>query len=122
MHRAKQNGRRLLLLPAYSDHDVVFCRADGAPWHPRTFSDRFEKSVARTEGIPRVRFHDLRHTSATLLLTQGIATKVVSERLGHATTALTTETYQHIIAGMDEDAAVKSGTALREARARLTLG
>jgi integrase len=72
----------LTLVPAYSDHDLVFCRADGAPWHPRTFSDRFEKLVARTEGIPRVRFHDLRHTSATLLLSQGIATKVVSERLG----------------------------------------
>ena len=75
-----------------------------------------------TPGVPRVRFHDLRHTSATLLLSQGIATKVVSERLGHATTALTTDTYQHVIAGMDEEAAVKAGSALREARARLTSG
>jgi integrase len=72
--------------------------------------------------VPRVCFHDLRHTSATLLLSQGIATKVVSERLGHATTALTTDTYQHVVAGMDEEAAVKAGSALREARARLTSG
>jgi integrase len=119
-HRAKQNERRLLMGRSYTDNDLVFPRADGAPWNPDYFGKSFGDLVAKTPGIPKVRFHDLRHTSATILLRQGVATKVVSERLGHSTTALTTDTYQHVIAGMDEEAAAKAGQALREARARLS--
>lgn len=116
-HRARQNERRLLMGPAYRDNDLVFPRADGSPWDPDNFGAAFERLIRRAN-VPRVRLHDLRHTSATLLLRQGIATKVVSERLGHSTTALT-HTYQHVIAGMDEEAAAKAGQARREERARL---
>ena len=52
-----------------------------------------------------IRFHDLRHTHATLLIKEGVPVKVVSERLGHATTAFTIETYQHVLPGMQADAA-----------------
>lgn len=117
-HRAKQNERRLLMGPAYRHHDLLFPRADGSPWDPDNFGSAFERLVRRAN-VPRVRLHDLRHTSAAILLRQGVASKVVSERLGHSTTALTTDTYQHVIAGMDEEAAAKAGQARREARARL---
>lgn len=117
-HRAKQNEKRLILGPAFTDGDLVFPKPDGCPWNPDNFGKSFAGLVAKAPGVPKVRFHDLRHTSATILLGQGVATKVVSERLGHSTTALTTDTYQHVIVGMDEDAAAKAGHVLREARAR----
>jgi len=119
-HRARQNERRLLLGPTYQDDGLVFPSADGTPWNPDYFGKAFASLVASVPDLPKVRFHDLRHTSATILLRAGVATKVVSERLGHSTTTLTTDTYQHVIAGMDEDAAAKAGQALREARARLS--
>ena len=88
------------------DHLVrhVFCRPDGAPTHPHLLSDAFKKLVARS-GLPTIRFHDLRHTHATLLLKAGVPIKVVSERLGHSTPGFTMATYQHIIPGMQAEAA-----------------
>lgn len=85
-----------------SDH--VFTTGDGKPVHPHSVSQAFER-VARNAGLPVIRFHDLRHTHATLLIKEGIPVKVVSERLGHATTAFTIETYQHVLPGMQADAA-----------------
>jgi integrase len=84
--------------------DVVFTNADGEPVHPHSVSQAFERIVARAE-VPAVRLHDLRHTHATLLIKAGVPVKVVSERLGHAKTAFTIETYQHVLPGMQADAA-----------------
>lgn len=67
-------------------------------------SQSFER-VARDAGLPRIRFHDLRHTHATLLLKAGVPLKVVSERLGHSTPAFTMTVYQHVLPGMQRDAA-----------------
>ena len=72
--------------------------------HPHSISQAFER-VARNARLPLIRFHDLRHTHATLLIKEGVPVKVVSERLGHATTAFTIETYQHVLPGMQADAA-----------------
>ena len=82
----------------------VFARPDGSPTHPQVLSDMFNKLVARS-GLPRIRLHDLRHTHATLLLKAGIPIKVVSERLGHSTPGFTMATYQHILPGMQQEAA-----------------
>ena len=82
----------------------VFTTGDGRPVHPHSISQAFER-VARNAGLPVIRFHDLRHTHATLLIKEGVPVKVVSERLGHATTAFTIETYQHVLPGMQADAA-----------------
>jgi integrase len=57
-------------------------------------------------GLPRVRFHDLRHAHATLLLCQGVHPKVVSERLGHSTVGITLDIYSHVIPGMQAEAAL----------------
>ena len=82
----------------------VFCRPDGEPTHPQLLSDAFGKLVERS-GLPRIRFHDLRHTHATLLLKAGVPIKVVSERLGHSTPGFTMAAYQHVIPGMQQEAA-----------------
>ena len=82
----------------------MFCHDDGTPIHPHVVSDAFKKLVARS-ALPRIRFHDLRHTHATLLLKAGVPIKVVSERLGHATPGFTMATYQHVLPGMQQEAA-----------------
>ena len=82
----------------------MFCQPDGTPIHPDSFSGLFERLVARA-GLPRIRFHDLRHTHASLALTAGVHPKVVSERLGHADIALTLNTYSHAIPALQETAA-----------------
>jgi len=93
--------------PEFDGDDLdghVFARPDGTPTHPQLLSDAFQKLVHRS-GLPRIRFHDLRHTHATLLLKAGVPIKVVSERLGHSTPGFTMATYQHVIPGMQQQAA-----------------
>jgi integrase len=102
--RRKQAEERLLLGPDYKESDLVFTRADGAPLHPDYFRQAFERFVKKT-ALPKIRFHDLRHTHASLLLQAGVPVKVVSERLGHANAAFTITVYQHVLPGMQADAA-----------------
>jgi integrase len=83
---------------------LVFARPDGRPYHPDYVSQTFDRTVARL-GLPRIRLHDLRHTHATLGLAAGIPTKVMSDRLGHATTAFTQDVYMHAIPQLEADAA-----------------
>ncbi len=83
---------------------LVFARADGNPTHPDYFSQTFERLTAQTD-LPRIRLHDLRHTHASILLQAGTPVKVVSERLGHANPAFTINVYQHVLPGMQADAA-----------------
>jgi integrase len=75
-----------------------------APHHPERVSRAFDALVAE-HGLPRIRFHDLRHTHATLLLKAGVPPKVVSERLGHASPGFTLNVYQHVLPGMQAAAA-----------------
>lgn len=89
--------------PAYRDDDLVICREDGSPLHPDRLVDAFERQ-SKAAGLPRIRFHDLRHTHATLALAAGVHPKVLSERLGHANIAITMDTYSHAIPTLDEEA------------------
>lgn len=77
-------------------------------WHrapaPESFSQLFGRIIATTE-LPRIRFHDLRHTHASLLVAAGVPIKVVSERLGHSHPGFTMHTYQHLLPGMGAAAA-----------------
>jgi len=97
-------AERMLVGPAFVDHELVFPRPDRTPTHPEAFSQTFDRAVARL-GLPVLSVHDLRHTHATLLLRAGVPVKVVSERLGHANPAFTLTVYQHVIPGMQEEAA-----------------
>jgi len=82
---------------------LLFSRA-GDPIHPGQFSYRFQ-SLVRRAGLPRIRLHDLRHTHATHALRAGIHPKIVSERLGHSTIAITLDTYSHVLPSMQREAA-----------------
>jgi len=104
-HRTRQVAERTALgLPWPSADDLAFARPDRAPIHPDGFSNRFDRLVAGS-GLPRITVHDLRHTHATLALQAGVNPKVVSERLGHATVGITLDTYSHVGAVLEEEAA-----------------
>ena len=82
----------------------MFCELDGKPLHPGQVSKRFDR-LLRASGVRRIRFHDLRHTHATLALQAGVHPKVVSDRLGHASISITLDLYSHSIPAMQEEAA-----------------
>jgi integrase len=107
-HRARQKEQgRLKLGQAYrSDLDLVFARMDGSPHDPDVVSQQFE-AAAKRSGVKRIRFHDTRHTHASLGLQAGIHPKVVQERLGHSSMAVTLDRYSHVIPALQEDAATK---------------
>ena len=98
-----------------SEDALVFTKADGAWVHPDVFSQIFDRVVARTP-VPEITLHDLRHTHATLLLQAGTPVKVVCERLGHSNPAFTMSVYQHVLPGMQAEAAVVFAQILRTAR------
>jgi integrase len=89
---------------AGDDENLVFAHPDGTPLHPERVSRWFSKLVA-TIDVPRIRLHDLRHLHATLALATGVPPRVLADRLGHSSTAVTTDTYQHVLPQMDHDAA-----------------
>lgn len=103
-HRKAQLAERLAFGGDYDDADGVFVQPDGRPIDPDGVTQRFERHV-RESGLPRIRLHDLRHSWATAALKAGVPTKVVSQRLGHASTGITEDLYMHVTPGMDADAA-----------------
>jgi integrase len=84
--------------------DLIFAHPDGSWINPDYLSQVFDRHLNKSE-LPAIRLHDLRHTHASILLRQGIPLKVVSERLGHANPAFTLSVYQHVLPGMQADAA-----------------
>jgi integrase len=100
--RAEQIRRRSAS-ETWQDLDLVIDRGDGGPLNPDTLSSRWRLFLKRS-GLPHVRFHDLRHAHATLMLLQGVHPKVVSERLGHATVGITLDLYSHVLPSMQQDA------------------
>ena len=102
--RKRQLEERLVMGDGWPNHDLVFTHADGRLLHPERFSREFSRRIERY-ALPVIRLHDLRHTWATLALKSGIHPKVVQERLGHATINVTLDTYSHVTAGMQREAA-----------------
>ena len=103
-HQKRQTLGRAEWGADFNDHDLVFCKENGEPLHPQTYSQAFERLVAGSS-LPRIRLHDLRHTHATIALSAGIPPKVISEHLGHESPAFTLKQYAHVIPGMQADAA-----------------
>jgi integrase len=83
--------------------DLVFANADGGPIDPSVLSHNFGRIVKKA-GLS-VRFHDLRHSYATLMLAAGVHPKIVSEALGHSTVSITLDLYSHVLPGLQEAAA-----------------
>jgi integrase len=103
-HGQAQLEERRLAGDAWRDDDLVFASPLGERLYPPAITRAFHELTDRAE-LPSIRLHDLRHTHATLLLKSGEMTKVVTERLGHSTTAYTQDAYQHVLPGMQRDAA-----------------
>ena len=103
-HRAHQAAERLRLGEAWADLDMVFPNAAGEVYEPSNFVRRQFLPLLRKAGLPRIRFHDLRHTAATLLLGQGVNVKVVSEMLGHSNISITLNIYGHVLPHMQQHA------------------
>jgi integrase len=103
-HKRKQLEIRLKFGNAYKNNDLVCPRIDGSPMDPRAVNEHFTECIKKSK-LPKIRFHDLRHTHATIMLKLGEHPKVVSERLGHKDVNITLNTYSHVLPNMQEDAA-----------------
>ncbi len=99
----EENGR--LLGAEYHDHGLVFCQPNGNPLHMHNVVRRDFRATMKAAGVPRLRFHDLRHLHASYLARAGVPAKVAQERLGHATPGFTMQVYTHTLAGQQEAAA-----------------
>ncbi len=102
-HRTRQLEARLKAGDAWQEHDLVFCNTCGGFLDPTNVLRMFHKLIAKA-GLPHMRFHDLRHSAATILLSMGVHPKVVQELLGHSQIGMTMDTYSHVLPTMQKDA------------------
>ncbi len=102
-HRVRQLETKLRVGPLWEDHDYVFCTLSGTYLRPNHVVDEFKKLLKKA-GLPKIRFHDLRHSAATLLLSLGVHAKVVQEMLGHTQISMTMDIYSHVLPSMQQDA------------------
>jgi len=107
----KLQAEERLAAETYVESDYVFTRPAGEPYHPANLSKLLGRMTAEV-GLPRLTAHGLRHTSATLMLANGVPPKVAAERLGHADATLFTNLYSHVTPTMQREAAAKIGAAL----------
>jgi integrase len=113
-HRLRQAEELLRLGIKVTDESFVCAREDGLPLQPQTLSREWQRLIAKT-GLPRIRFHDLRHAHATHMLASGVHPKIASERLGHSKVGITLDLYSHVLPGMQEDAVAKVDAAMQVA-------
>lgn len=105
-HKTFQKELLLSMGKHLDDDNFICCWDDGSPYTPHYISDNFRKYVSKLQ-YPKIRFHDLRHTHATMLLSKGVNPKIVSERLGHSTVSITLDTYSHVLPNMQKEAVKK---------------
>jgi len=105
-HRLAQVEARLKAGPNWGDNGLVFATATGRPIHPGDIRRTLTAILGRA-GLPQLRFHDLRHSHATLLLKGGANPRVVQERLGHSQISLTLQTYSHVLPDLQRETALK---------------
>ena len=114
-YKAERESLSLHLCRLLRLDDLVFAGVEGKPVDPGVLSHNFARIVKRA-GIENVRFHDLRHTFASLMLLRGAKPKVISEALAHSSVAFTMDVYSHIIEGMQQDTMMVLDGVLPEAR------
>jgi len=111
-HRAAQRTAMMKLGSEYERHDLVFANEFGRPLDLKNIRTRNFVRILKAADLEGFRVYDLRHSMATLMLSDGINPKVVSERLGHASIVLTLDTYSHVLPDMQKDATVRLGQVL----------
>jgi integrase len=112
-HRVQQAEELLRFGKRLSEDDFVSTQTDGSPLRPHSLGQEWVRFLSRNRGLPRIRFHDLRHAHATHLLSSGVHPKVASERLGHSKVGITLDLYSHVLPNMQADAAAIVDGALR---------
>jgi len=105
-HRVRQTEQRLAVGAEWEEAGFVFTTELGRPLNDSNVTHMFQRHLKRA-GLPRQRFHDLRHACASLLLAQGVSPRVVMEVLGHSQITLTLDTYSHVMPGLQADAAAR---------------
>ena len=118
-HKREQAEELLVLGVRQTGENLVCGRADGLPLQPQTLTHHFTRLIARIKDLPRVRFHDLRHSHATQLLLDGVHPKIAQERLGHASITTTLDLYSHVTETMQNDAAARLDAAFQSAIRRI---
>lgn len=103
-HRIKQLENKLLYGKSYQNNNLVCCYDNGRPFNPKRFSGKFNELLKKNE-IPIIRFHDLRHSHASLLVKLGVQPKEISERLGHSNIGITMDLYSHLYEETDRQVA-----------------
>jgi integrase len=111
-HRARQAEEKLRVGSLYQDQDLVFAGEGGGLINPSNLRQRSFALLLKQAGLPQITFHDLRHTCASLLFQRNVHPKFVQELLGHASVAITLDTYSHMLPGMGGEAADAMGEAL----------
>jgi len=114
-HKLRQDAEKAEWGDAYVDHDLVFARPNGDPLNTlvvgRVFHDLTDKA-----GLRRIRLHDLRHGHASLMLAAGVELELVSKRIGHSSTTITADMYQHLLPGVSRGAAEKASALVPRKR------
>jgi len=110
-HDRRQKEERLAGGEAWQGTGHVVANELGEPYHPDALAKRFQVLV-KASGLPRIRFHDLRHSCASLLLARGVQPKVVAELLGHASVQITLALYGHVSPSMARDAGAELSASL----------
>jgi integrase len=110
-HRARQAEEKLRA-GFYEDAGLVFASKSGSLINPSNLRQRSFKPLLKRAGLPEITFHDLRHTCASLLFQRNVHPKSVQELLGHASVAITLDTYSHMLPGMGSEAADAMGAIL----------
>lgn len=110
----KNNEMRVKFGPEYKDHDLIFCHLDGDLYRPTSLNRPFRKYINES-GVPYIRFHDMRHTHATLLLELKVNPKIVADRLGHSSVKITLDTYSHPSLDVQADVANLFSKSTRKA-------
>jgi integrase len=121
-HQRRQNEERLFLGEAWTDLDLVFPSQIGTPQDARNRANIHFARVLQKARLPRIPFHDLRHTCATLMLSRGTDAKTVSDLLGHSTIAITLNSSGHVLPNMRERAADIMDAILAPSLAERDLG
>ena len=103
-HQEKQQIERKLADDKWEDNDLIFPNKNGRPMDARSLLRNF-KRLLKNAGLPEIRFHDLRHTAASLMLNNGVDVLIVSRRLGHSKPSVTLNIYGHLMPGMQQKAA-----------------
>ena len=112
-HRTRQLEAKLKAGPKWEEHDYVFCTSVGTHLNPDRDVLFQLKKLLKQAGLPDIRFHDLRHSAATLLLSMGVHPKVVQEILGHSQITMTLDVYSHVLPTMQQEAMNKLNDALQ---------